>query len=249
LVLQNQTVSDTVRIAGHYLTSWTPNDYADLNNGPDLEGRMTIYGGEVHVDGPVIGNAYLGYSHVKASNIMSVADGVQVLHGANGYGFAVNYFGPLTNPQSPLTPPRNDSGTVDTLLGQYILHFAPLVGGITKGPDAALAVYGMLNHVKGPFFTTDKVKFGTELLVSPIRYVSLGGRFDRVLPDGSNNTAVGYSAISPRVIVHTNFLSREYVVIDYTHFSLGPNVRASAPYNVYPIPDSDLFSITALMSF
>ncbi len=242
-------INDTVRVAGHYMSSWTPNDYADLNSGPDLEGRLTIYGGEVHVDGPVIGNAYLGYSHAKASNIMSLADGVQVLHGANGYGFAVNYFGPLANPQAPLTPPRNDSGSVDTLLGQYLIHFAPLVGGITRGPDAALALYGMLNHVKAPTFKTDKIKLGAELQVSPIRYISLGGRFDRVLPDGSNNTSVGYSAVSPRVIVHTNFLSREYVVIDYTRFFLGANARASAPYNAYPSPDPNLFSITAVMSF
>jgi hypothetical protein len=240
-------VADTVRIGAHYITSWTPNDYADLNSGPDLEGRMTVLGGDVHVDGPVIGNAYLGYSHIKASNIMPLADGIQVLHAANGAGFTTNYFGPI-NPQAPFTD-RRDSGTVDSVLGQYILHFAPLVGGITKGPDATLAVFGMLNHVKAPTFTTDKMKLGTELQVAPIRYISIGGRFDRVLPDGSNNTAVGYSAISPRVIVHTNYLSREYVVIDYTHFVLGSNARASAPYNGYPKPDPNLFSITALMSF
>jgi hypothetical protein len=93
------------------------------------------------------------------------------------------------------------------------------------------------------------MKLGTELQIAPIRYLSFGGRFDRVLPDGSNNTAVGYSAISPRIIVHTNYLSREYVIIDYTRFILGANARASAPYNTYPSPDPNLFSITALVSF
>jgi hypothetical protein len=243
-------IGDMVRVGAHYIASWTPNDYADLNSGPDFEGRMTVLGGDVHLDGPVMGNAYLGYSHIKASNVMPLADGIQVLHGANGYGFAVNYFGPLTNPQAPITTlPRNDSGSVDTLLGQYMIHFAPLVGGITKGPDATLAVFGMLNHVKGPFFTTDKMKFGTELQIAPIRYLSFGGRFDRVLPDGAGNTAVGYTAISPRVIVHTNYLSREYVIIDYTRFLLGANTRPSAPYNTYLHPDPNLFSITALVSF
>jgi len=207
---------------------------------------LTVTGGEVHVDGPVIGSAYLGYSHIKADNILPLADGIQVLHGANGLGFKQNYFGAL---DFVSLQPRNDSGTVDSVLGQYILHFAPLVGGITRGPDAALAVYAMLNHVKAPTFTTDKIKFGTEIQVAPIRYVSLGGRFDRVLPDGGNNTAVGYSAISPRVIVHTNFLSREYIIIDYTHYLLGDNAHASAPYDTYPKPDTNLFTLTALISF
>ena len=240
-------INDTLRIAGHYMTSWTPNDFADQINDPDVPGRLTITGGELHIDGPTIGSGYIGYSHVKADDIMPLADGIQVLHGANGYGFKQNYFGPL---DLKSLKPRNDSGTVDSVLGQYILHFAPLVGGITKGPDATLAVYGMLNHVKAPTFTTDKIKFGTELQISPIRYISVGGRFDRVLPDGSNNTTVAYAAVSPRVIVHTNYLSREYVVIDYTHYYHGSKARPTAPYDTQLAPpDIDLFTITALVSF
>ena len=240
-------INDTLRIAGHYMTSWTPNDFADQISDPDVPGRLTVMGGEVHIDGPVIGSGYVGYSHIKADDIMPLADGIQVLHGANGYGFKQNYFGAL-NLQS--LKPRNDSGTVDSVLGQYILHFAPLVGGITKGPDATLAVYGMLNHVNAPTFTTDKMKFGTELQVSPIRYFSVGGRFDRVLPDGSNNTTVAYEAVSPRVIVHTNYLSREYVVIDYTHYYHGSKAyRPRLTTREVAPPDIDLFTITALVSF
>jgi hypothetical protein len=90
-------------------------------------------------------------------------------------------------------------------------------------------------------------------------------RGDRVMPDGQN-ADVAYSAISPRFILHTNWLAREYVVLNYTRYFLGPNVRPSPPYSqLYnssgqPLPleaplstvtkpDENLISLTAMLAF
>jgi hypothetical protein len=247
--------SDWLRITGHYMTSWTPNDNrfttaAASPVGPD--GKMTIFGGEVHADGKA-GSLYVGYSNIKATQILSLSDGVQVIHGSGGAGFKQNYFRPLPPGWSETSPePRDDSGTVQTVLFQYILKLAPLMGYPARGRDLSLALYSMFNHIEGDNFSVplklDRIKFGAEAMVSPIRFLSAGLRFDRAQPNGTDST-YSYSAISPRVIVHTNWLSREYVIINYSHYFLGSNTRPSSPYEMITRPDPDLFMVSAVMSF
>jgi hypothetical protein len=261
-------VNDWLRVAGHYMSSWTPNDNdLDLTHTDRPEGRMTVLGGEVHVDSPTVGNAYVGYSHIDAKKILPLADGIQVLHGSTGFSFKQNYFGALPTVTVPggnggpllgPGPEHDDSGTVDTVLGQYVLKLSQVLGLGPQGPDAALAVYGMLNHVKafktsaGKDVTVDKYKFGAELEVTPIRLLSVGVRFDRAAPDG-HNADLTYSALSPRVVFHTNWLSREYVILNYTHYFLGSSVVPFAyyPYDqlVYTKTDENLITLSAIVSF
>jgi hypothetical protein len=270
-------VGDWLTVMGHYLSSWSPNDLQEVTETPAKEARMTIVGGEVHTDHPVAGHGYLGYSYIDAKRILPLADGVQVLHGSTGLVFKENYFGRL--PQSALQPlaqgldpaGRDDSGQVQTVLFQYLLRAAPLFGRTQPGPDLALAVFGMLNHVTAPkselngtvvaeeyTLEQDKLKFGGELQFAPIELLSLGLRFDQVMPDGGN-ADVAYSALSPRIVMHSKWIGREYVILNYTKFTTGSGVRPSRPYTQpdppelpYPTvlkPDQHLVSLTALVAF
>ena len=54
---------------------------------------MMVYGGEVHLDHPIAGNGYIGYSRVDAKDIMPLSDAIQVIHGSTGAVFKENYFG------------------------------------------------------------------------------------------------------------------------------------------------------------
>jgi hypothetical protein len=258
---------DWMRIAGHFLTSWSPNDLcttlmAYVCQSPSPEARMTITGGEIHLDPPRFGNFYLGYSHIKASHILPLSDGVQVLHSTTGYSFKNNYFQPLD--LASFTP-FSDSGTVDTVLFQYIFRLAPALGW-PAGRDLAVALFGMFNHVKFPYQMTstdppgteisqDRFKYGAEAQASINRFFSAGFRFDRVQPDGTN-TSVAYTALSPRVIVHTNWLSKEYFILNYTHYTLGDQVVTGATYltsspGAYqPLrPDRNMIVLSAVISF
>jgi hypothetical protein len=274
----NLIFKEWLSVTGHYLHSWTPNDLQEIKLEPAKDGRMTIFGGEIHSDHPVAGSGYIGYSYIDARRILPLSDGVQVLHGSAGWVFKENYFGKLqpvqelinTFRQGVSDPRRDDSGTVQSLLFQYILRAAPLFGRKEPGPDAALAVFGMLNHVNAkkhelngvrvPTYelTQDKIKFGGELQVAPIEPLSLGVRFDRVMPDGGE-ADVAYSAISPRIVLHSKWIGREYVILNYTRFIAGDQVRPSAPYSqpnpvAEPLrsvtrPDENLISLTAMVAF
>jgi hypothetical protein len=107
-------------------------------------------------------------------------------------------------------------------------------------------------------FVQDRFKFGAEVQVAPIDILSLGLRFDRVMPD-ADKSELAYSAISPRLILHSKFLSREYLILNYSRFFLGDGVRPSEPYRnpaaleephaSITSPDENLVSLTALVAF
>jgi len=273
----NLLFQDWLSFAAHYLTSWSPNDLQEVTRTPAKEARMTVMGAELHSDHPVAGSGYVGYSYVDAKSILPLSDGVQVLHGANGAGFKNNYFGALpASAQASLAQgledsQRDDSGKLHTVLFQYILRAAPLFGRKEPGPDVALGVFGMYNHVDtvkhdlngmlvpaGYAFKQDKVKVGAELQVAPIEPLSIGVRFDSVMPDGGKED-VAYRAISPRIVLHSKWIGREYVILNYTRYILGKDVHPSAPYSQpnppsAPLasvtkPDENLFSLTAMVAF
>jgi hypothetical protein len=268
-------VGDWMRVAAHYLTSWTPDDLGDPVTGGSKEGRLTVTGGEVHVDHPTAGNGYLGYSFVDAKRLLALSDAVQVIHGSTGMVFKENYFGPLSDAAytslsgsgDPAT--RDDSGQVHTLQFQYLLRARALLGETEPGVDASLAVFGMYNHVKATKhletpgfqafnFKQDRIKFGGELQVSPLDFLAVGLRFDEVMPDGGN-ADIAYSALSPRLVLHSKWISREYVILNYTRFFLGDQATPSLPYR-QPRPieppysqltkaDENLVSLTAMVAF
>lgn len=258
-------VGDYLNVAAHYLSSWTPDDNKVITQEPARESRLTVVGAEVHTDHRVAGHGYLGYSLTDAKRIIPLSDALQLLHGSTGLVFKENYFGDLNQTvgyaanglaggHDPLG--RDDSGQVHSVLFQYILRASPVLGLPQPGPDVSLGVFGMFNHVvvdkhdvNGSIQTApvkadhDKIKLGAEVQVSPFEMLSFGARFDRVLPDGGN-ADVAYAAISPRLILNSKFLSREYLVLNYTRYFVGVDVRPSKPYQQPDPPEEPFASIT-----
>jgi hypothetical protein len=272
----NLLFKDWLSFAAHYLTSWSPNDLQEVTKTPAKEARMTVAGAELHSDHPLAGSGYFGYSYIDAKRILALSDGVQVLHGSVGWVFKNNYFGQLPAAAAGVLKTgasderRDDSGKLHNLLFQYIVRAAPLLGRKEPGLDVAFGVFGMYNHIEATkrdlngalvpayAFKQDKVKLGAELQFAPVEPLSIGLRFDSVMPDGGNKD-VAYSAISPRVVLHSKWIGREYVILNYTRYFLGKDVRPSAPYSQpnppeAPLasvtkPDENLISLTAMVAF
>lgn len=237
-------LGDSFTLAGHYMESFSPNDRGPVGV-PAPRASLTVFGGEARYDGDKAGHAYVGYSRNDADQILPLSNALQTVYGGTGYDFAQTYFpASATDPDVP-----EDTGTVDTVLGQYTHRLRKLMGWSEEGPDLAMALYGMYAHVKTPTgFAQDRVKFGAELEYSPFSIISFGSRFDQVMNDGGN-AAYAYQAVSPRMIIHTHFMSREYVILNYTHYFYGDSVRPAYPYEEMASPDPDLFTLTALVAF
>jgi hypothetical protein len=243
-----------LRVAAHYLKSWSPNDNALAADAP--EAYLQVVGGDVHLDGE-IGNAYVGYSHVDADELYPLADGVQLLHSGTGRSFKLNFFGEKERITGDTG--RNDSGTVDTVLTQFHLRAADFLDDPFGGRDLNFGLYGMWNHVESiktnsvhPLdrnIKDDKLKFGLDVDFQTLKFMSIGSRFDRVIPRLADQDDA-YTAISPRLSFYTQRKTKEQVILQYTHYFLGPETVPGSPYtDGYYTPDADMIVLTARMSF
>src|SRR5262249_33701368 len=128
-----------LQLGAHYMTSWTPNDKNPATTVRAQEGRLTVYGADIHLDDDELGHFYIGYSHVDGKNLLPLDEALQVIHGGDGYNFKLEYFGGKDRRPSVNATPTNDSGTVDTLMWQYVLRLAPLMGEALPIHDVAIA--------------------------------------------------------------------------------------------------------------
>jgi len=260
---------DWLRVGAHLLNCWSPNDTSPIPIGG--QPRMNVYGGDVHVDGLGVGSGYIGVSRVTANNVTLLAPALQVMHGTSGVGFRNTFFirkDPVTN-----RTPSNDQGTVDSIVFQYIVRLGKLLGRSPIGRDTTLALFGMYSHVRSvPLVNAQghptnseldindhRLKVGGEVEVAAHKYFNFGVRGDYVqmnLTDRSpseQNLSPGgtdtFWALSPRLLIHTNWKSKEYVIVDYTHYFLGPRTYPGSPYSTILKADPHMLSITALLSF
>jgi hypothetical protein len=240
-------IERTVTIGTHYITVWTPDDHNAVGTKSE-PGRMTIYGAELRLTGSPFGEGYIGYSRVHASHILPIADAVEVLHSLGGYSFKNNFFGgfdPVTRTKLP-----DDSGDVDSVLFQYALSVGQLArypkkfGG--NGPDLTLTPFGMWNHVKSTNNDNSRLKYGADLIYSPLPVLAFGARYDLVQPD-LKDSKQSFSIVSPKVILRTSFVAHEAITFQYSHYFLGSKVRPDFPYTDLPRADPNVFMISASM--
>ena len=170
--------------------------------------------------GGVLGDGYIGYSHLSATNALYLADAIEVLHSFGGWQLHDNYFG---------APGGVDqvTGTIDSVELQYsfsfgqLFHYPQAFWG--DGPDLIGTVFGMFNHVNAPMntaFSLNKLKFGTEWTYVPLPWLGLGARYDVVEPN-LDQAGESFSVISPRIIFRTAFVTHEQIMIQYSRYFYG----------------------------
>lgn len=239
----------TLRLAGHYLHAWTPDDH----NAPgttSTPGRLTIVGGEAHVSAGAGGDAYAGFSHIAAHKIRPLSDVVEVLHSSGGYELKNNYFGRYDT-RTKITPP-DDSGRIESVLGQYSLSLGKLARYPARfngnGADLTLTLFGMYNVVRSDTFDHEMLKYGADALYSLLEVLAVGARFDAVNPDMADRKQ-SFSVLSPRVVLRTRFIGRERVILQYSRYFLGKSAYPAFPNNAAPEADKNAVMLSASMAF
>jgi hypothetical protein len=91
---------------------------------------------------------------------------------------------------------------------------------------------------------------GGEVAYSPLSWLALSTRYDRVSPD-LDNERFAFAVISPRIIFHTDWASTDQVVLQYSRWLNGSlvSIRTGAPPEEDPtaIPDENMISLSANM--
>jgi hypothetical protein len=228
-----------VQLGGHYLTTWTD----DARLATEVDGRITVTGVDVKLTDSRFGDAYLGFSHVSSETPLRLGDGLEVLHSISGWNLRDNFFGMGSTA----------TGSIDSVLMQYTLslsrllrHPEPFWG---QGPDLSLSLFGMFNHVSSddPLFDAprNKLKWGAEAIYTPLGFLGVGVRYDNVQPDLDDSTQT-FHAISPKLVLRSEFVTHEQIVVQYTHYAYGDSVSPAWPAQSLA-PDDDAFMISATM--
>jgi hypothetical protein len=231
-----------VQLGGHYIGALSADDRT--TNGETVpDGRINVLGGDLRLTAGRGGHLYLGAAYTDLSESSVVSGVIEVLNARGGPEIIREYLGPNSG----------GNGSLMTFGGQYDLSFARLAfGDLYKGksPDLRLSLFGVGTMVKSDdedFDGTTKLKVGGEATYSVAKWFGASARFDHVRPNFDINNQ-SYHIISPRLLFHTDWDSREELVLQYSRFMYGDGVivRTGFPPEDDPtaIPDEHVFTLS-----
>jgi hypothetical protein len=147
-----------------------------------------------------------------------------------------------------------DHGTVDSIEIQYEYGLGTLIKRLLESEakwEAYLALFGMYSSVTSsldPGLGTNgmngtgttllgngvqKLKYGADLIVTPLSWLGFGARADIVQPTNKDlDNGQRFWVISPKVMVKTKWVTHEEVTAWYSHYSYGANVLPLPPNGI-----------------
>ena len=240
------TFRERFRVALHYLTAWTQS----ATRAAEPDGRITSSGLELKAVDTWLGTAFLGVGYLQAREAARVAGTVEVLHSSEGYALASNYFGEGARGHGRVL---TVAGEWTFSLATFLRHPAPFWG---QGPDLVARIFGMWNQVNSdePAFRApeQKLKLGASLTYTPLYWLGLSARADIVRPD-LDDGGQSFQVLSPRLLLRTDFLSHEEVVLKYDRYFLGSRTRLNYPWSEQALrdplfrPDENVLSLIATL--
>jgi hypothetical protein len=238
------TYKGMATLAAHYLTTWS-DDAQDT----EKDGRITVMGADLKLLGGVYGDGYVGYAHASSRNIMRLAPSLEFMHSYAGYSLRDNFF------------PGSDTGTgtIDSILFQYTYSIATLLRHPEpfwgQGPDVVLGLFGTLSWVDSDEKTNDagnalripkmKSKFGGDVTYTMLSWLGASLRYDLVQPNMRNNRSA-FGVLSPKLIVRTEYVTHEQVVLSYSRYFNKSQVDPAWPHTGLA-SDENVVALTASM--
>lgn len=215
--------SNVVHLGLHYASAWSQDDQIPGERIPD--GRISTLGVDARLTAGRFGHLYLGVAKTGAANSESVSGVIEILNARGGPELVSSYLGPNSN----------GNGGLLTFGAQYDLSVSRLVYDKQfqgQSPDVLVSVFGigsMVDSDDADYDGTTKVKAGAQATYNIASWVSVGTRFDHVRPDSSNDTTA-FNIISPRLMFHTDWQSRDEIALQYSHFMYGNSVIVQRGY-------------------
>jgi hypothetical protein len=232
---------DFAQLGLHYFTAWSQDDRVEQGLVPD--GRINVYGADLRFTVDRFGHFYTGLARTDLTNAGSVSGVIEVLNARGGPEIIEEYLGPASQGDGALT----------TFGAQYDISVSRAVYGerfLGRSPDLLVSLFGVGTKVASDDPEYDdvlKLKLGSELTYSVLSWLSLSGRYDHVRMDNDNSRAA-FSVISPRILFHTDWQSRDEFALQYSRFTYGTDVVVKGGYpperDPSISPDQDVFSLS-----
>jgi hypothetical protein len=216
--------ADLAQLGLHYLVAWTQDD---LSTPPNIrDGKITVLGADARFTLGRGGHLYAGFAHTDLSHAAVVSGVIEILNARGGPELISEYLGENSH----------GNGSLTTYGAQYDLSLARMLyGDFFQGnsPDVRLSAFGVGVGVKSDDAQHDginKLKVGLEATYSMASWFAVSTRFDHVSSD-SDDSAKAFNIFSPRLLFHTDWLSRDEFALQYSYFQYGSKVfgRTGSP--------------------
>lgn len=234
-------VKKLVQVGAHYVTAWSQDEQAARGNIPD--GRITVLGADARLTAGRFGHLYAGLARAEATNAGTVSGVIEILNARGGPELIGEYLGPESG----------GDGAVTIFGAQYDLSVSRLIfADRYKGqsPDVLVSAFGILAGVDSDDPNYDgvtKVKWGGEVTYNMLSWFGVSGRFDKI-SQNLDDSDYDITIVSPRLLFHTGWQSRDQFVLQYSNFSYGRDViiKTGLPPTPDPtaIPDEHVFSLS-----
>jgi len=229
----------------HLMRALSQDDRATPTNQPD--GYIDVTAVDARLTMRRYGHLYAAFSRTGVNHARAVSDVIQIMNTPGGLGMMNEYLGPNSGVNGSLT---TLGAQYDLSVGNLLRYPAHFDG---MGPDLVASVFGIYTAVSSEdpnYNGIKKLKYGAELSYSPLGWLAISGRYDRVIRDIADPTQTN-ATISPRLIFRTGYQARDQVVLQYSHWFNGSNVvvDSGAPPAPNPTirPDVDVLSLMASM--
>jgi hypothetical protein len=268
---------EVLKAGAHYMVAWTQDERIAPR---DPDGSIKIIGADARFNGGILGELFVGGSYVKLTHAQHVDGSIQTVHVSGGQAFMDNFLGEDTSKE---TGNDHATGSLRSVEVQYDYSLGALARYPENfwgdGPDLRFTLFGMYTQV-GSFDPqwdhVKKLKFGAQVIYSPLSFLQVGARVDRVIPNLDTDPTVGphdpsgavrstgqnFSILSPKVTLRSKFAANETVSFQYSHYFYGTTIEGLPGVPITPKPDlmqisgvpsrpfdSDVFSIQATMWF
>jgi len=194
---------------------------------PELDhadGSLRILGADVRVNLRDFGYLAIAAAQTEVEHIRTVSGVVEVLGAGGGRDLMDRYFGR-----------NNDLGRGKLLVAgaEYSVSLGTLLRRPDEfwgdGPDLKLNLFGMYAQISSDDPARDgerKYKLGTEATYTPLSWLALAGRADRVVPYVSapkvplyaRQNDNSYSVLTARAVIRSDWQAREALTLQYSHF-------------------------------
>ncbi|HEY2749296.1 MAG TPA: hypothetical protein VGL86_31980, partial [Polyangia bacterium] len=198
--------------AGFYFLDSFSHDERQLKQINDAD--MRVYGLDTRLTAPKLGSQlYIGGSKIEATQSTFLAPAIEIVHAYGGRGLTQNYLGTQSS--------NNGTGTLWNAALDYTIStrsilraWAPAAARRLGRQDITLGLFGMLTYVRSdqanpdPQINKDKremFKWGIEGAYSPLSWLALSLRYDRVILDVKDD-ANSFRIISPRISLRTHWI-------------------------------------------
>ena len=240
------TYKKTLHLGAHYVHAFAQDDRATPQNQPD--GNINVVGADLRLTLGRFGHFYTGYAYTDANTARSVAGLIRVLNAPGGPGLMREYLGPNSGGTGSL---HTVGGQYDLSLGNLLRHPSRFEG---DAPDLVVSLFSILTAVDSPldedYDNVAKFKYGGELGYAPIQWLSVAGRYDRVMPDvdHAENT---HAITTAYLVFHSDWASQDQVTLQYSHYFNGSGATVIDGYpparDPSIVPDENVVGLTASM--